>query len=62
MSAVELHSFSSIFIGEAIKNRNQAKDVRAVKPEKTSAFEMVSAEVPAIFHFIMLSHGLKSRR
>ena len=43
MSAVELHSFSSIFIGEAIKNRNQAKDVRAVKPEKTSAFEMVSA-------------------
>ena len=57
MSAVELHSFSSIFIGEAIKNRNQAKDVRAVKPEKTSAFEMVSTEVQAKPNFINLPYG-----
>ena len=46
MSAVARKPFSYIFIGEANKNIDQAKDVRT-KSEKTSAFEMVSTEVLA---------------
>ena len=58
MSAAGQHSFSSIFNGVAIKNRNQAKDVRT-KSEKTSAFEMVSTKVTAKPYFIKLTCGLK---
>ena len=49
-------SFSYIFIGEANKNIDSAKDVRT-KSEKTSAFEMVSTEVRAKLHFLKLSYG-----
>ena len=45
-SSAEQKSFSYIFICEANKNIDQAKDVRT-KSEKTSAFEMVSTEVQA---------------
>ena len=58
MSAVARKPFSYIFICEANKNIDQAKDVRT-KSEKTSAFEMVSAEVQAKPNFIKLSYGVQ---
>ena len=56
MSSAARKTFSSIFICEANKNRDSAKDVRT-KSEKTSAFEMVSAKVQAKLHFLKLSNG-----
>ena len=48
--------FSYIFIGEANKNIDQAKDVRT-KSEKTSAFEMVSTKAQAKLHFCSFPIG-----
>ena len=56
MSAATQKSFSYIFICEANKNIDQAKDVRT-KSEKPSAFEMVSMKVQAKLHYINLSSG-----